>query len=229
MIDAALAALMQMFTPPFRAVLYKTLALTLTLLALIFVLLDKFILHFIDLPYAWANTVLSILTGIGLVVALAFIVAPLSFVVGGFFFDELAEVVEQETLPHGPVGRALPFADALWFTIKFAMVAVAANLIALFLLLVPGLNAIAFFGANAYLFGRCYFELSALRHLPLASVRRLRQRYALRIFLAGLVIAAFVLVPVLNLLTPLFAVAFMVRITTEILRPEVASAPHPAL
>ncbi len=53
-------------------------------------------------------------------------------------------------------------------------------------------------------------------------MRRLRQRYALRIFLAGLVIAAFVLVPVLNLLTPLFAVAFMVRITTEILRPEVA-------
>ncbi len=38
MIDAALAALMQMFTRPFRAVLYKTLALTLTLLALIFVL-----------------------------------------------------------------------------------------------------------------------------------------------------------------------------------------------
>jgi CysZ protein len=221
MIDAATAALMQMFTPPFRAVLYKTLGLTLALLAVVFVLLDKFIIHFIALPYPWANTLLSILTGIGLVVTLAFVVAPTSFVVAGFFFDELAEEVEREA--NGPVGRAPPIMDTIWLAVKFALVAALVNLIALLLLLVPGLNAVAFFGANAYLFGRGYFELSALRFLPIGAVRRLRRQYALRLFVAGLFIAAFLLVPVLNLLTPLFATAFMVRIAGDILRPELAS------
>lgn len=218
MIDAATSALMQMFTPPFRAVLYKTLGLTLVLLALVFVLLDKFIIHFIALPYPWANTLLSILTGIGLVVALAFVVAPTSFVVAGFFFDELAEVVEQEA--GGPVGRAPPIMDTIWLAIKFALVAVLVNVIALLLLLVPGVNAVAFFGANAYLFGRGYFELAALRYLPIARVRRLRQQNVLKLSVAGLFVAAFLLVPILNLLTPLFATAFMVRIATDILRGE---------
>jgi CysZ protein len=224
MIDAAMAALNEMFTPPFRKVLYKTLALTLVLLTLIFAILDKFIVHFIVLPYAWANTILTILTGIGLVVALAFIVAPTSFIVSGLFFDDLAEVVERRMVPPGPIGRAPPIMDTIWLAIKFALVAVLVNVIALLLLLVPGINAVAFFVANAYLFGRGYFELSAFRYLPLASVTRLRQRHALRLFMAGLVISVFVLVPILNLLTPLFATAFMVRISRGLLKPELAPA-----
>jgi len=220
MIEAAFAALSQMFTPPFRRVLYKTLALTLALLAVVFAVLDTFAVHFISLPYAWANTLLSVLTGLGLIAALAFIVAPASFVVAGFFFDDLAEVVERTAQPPGPIGRAPPVLDTIWLAIKFALVAVLVNLIALLLLLVPGINAISFFVANAYLFGRGYFELAAFRYVPLASLHRLRQRYALRLFAAGLLISAFVLVPILNLLTPLFATAFMVRVAKDILRPE---------
>jgi CysZ protein len=222
MIDAAFAALSQMFTQPFRKVLYKTLALTAALLAVAFVVLDRFFIQFIALPYGWANILLSVLTGLGLIAALAFIIAPTSFVVAGFFFDDLAEVVERAAQPPGPIGRAPPLTDTIWLAVKFALVAVLVNIIALLLLLVPGLNAVAFFAANAYLFGRGYFELAAFRYLPLASVKRLRQRHALRLFAAGLVISAFVLVPVLNLLTPLFATAFMVRIAKDILRPELA-------
>jgi CysZ protein len=86
------------------------------------------------------------------------------------------------------------------------------------LLLVPGVNAAAFFGANAYLFGRGYFELAASRYLPLGEVRRLREKNALRLFGAGLVMAALLAVPVLNLLTPLFGTAFMVRIARDIIQ-----------
>jgi CysZ protein len=226
MIDAALAALGQMFSPPFRRVLYKTLALTLALLALVFAALDTVAVHFIALPYAWANTTLSILTGLGLFVALAFIVAPTSFVVAGFFFDDLAEVVENSAEPPVPIGRAPPLMDTIWLAIKFALVAALVNLIALLLLLVPGINAISFFAANAYLFGRGYFELAALRYLPLASVRQLRRRYALRLCVAGLFISAFILIPILNLLTPLFATAFMVRVAKDILQPELSDRPR---
>jgi len=58
--------------------------------------------------------------------------------------------------------------------------------------------------------------------LPAAGAAALRRRHSGRIFLAGLVIAAVVAVPVLNLVTPLFATAFMVRVFKRL--PEIAEA-----
>ena len=40
----------------------------------------------------------------------------------------------------------------------------------------------------------------------------MRRAYGLRIFLAGLIIAGFVAIPLLNLCTPLFATALMTRL-----------------
>lgn len=218
MLEAAFAAANQIFTPPFRTVLWKTLALTLALLGLAWVALHKLLVAGVALPYPWAETVLSFLGGVGLFIGLAFLITPVSFIVAGFFFDELAEAVERELAPDEAPGRALTLADAAWLSVKFSAVSLAVNLAALVLLLVPGLNAAAFFGANAYLFGRGYFELAAARFLPPGEVRRLRKMNALRLFLAGLVMAALLAVPILNLLTPLFGTAFMVRIAQNIMR-----------
>ena len=88
--------------------------------------------------------------------------------------------------------------------------------LALLLLLVPGVNLIAFFTANAYLLGREYFELAALRYRSVEEVRQLRRERALYLFLCGLPIAALVAIPIVNLLTPLFATAFMVRVHRRI-------------
>jgi CysZ protein len=217
MFDAALAALRQVLTPPFRTVLWKTLALTLAFLGLVWIALHKLIAAGVAHSYPWAATALSFIGGVGLIIGLVFLVAPVSFIVAGFFFDELAEEVEHELAPGEAPGRALSLGDATWLSVKFSTVALALNLGALLLLLVPGVNAAAFFGANAYLFGRGYFELAASRYLPLAQVRRLRKKNALRLFGAGLVMATILAVPVFNLLTPLFGTAFMVRIARNIM------------
>jgi CysZ protein len=221
MIEDGLAAARQILTPPFRTVLWKTLALTLALLALVGTALHKLLLAG-ALPLSWAHswtaTALSLLSGLGLFAGLAFLVTPVSFIVAGYFFDELAEAVELTLAPGEVPGRAMAIHEALWLSVKFAAVALAINAAALLLLLVPGINAAAFFGANAYLSGRGYFELAAARHVPFAEVRRLRKANELRLFGAGLVVAALLAVPLLNLLTPLFATAFMVRIADKILR-----------
>jgi len=220
MLDDALAALRQIFTPPFRAVLIKTLGLTLLLLALVWLGLDRLVLHFINSQTPWVATLLSIVTGVGLFIGLAFLLAPASSLVAGLFLDELAEIVERDIYPPDRIGRALPAGYAVWLATKFALVSALVNFLALLLLLVPGINAIAFFAANAYLLGREFFELAALRYRPLEEVRLLRRRYQLRLFIAGLVIAAFLAVPVLNLLTPLFGTAFMVRLHKRIAPPQ---------
>jgi CysZ protein len=95
---------------------------------------------------------------------------------------------------------------------KFFGVVILGNIVALLLLLVPGINIAAFFVVNGYLLGREFFEFAAMRHLPEVEARALRRRHGGTVFLAGLLIAAFVAVPLLNLTAPLFAAAMMAHL-----------------
>ncbi len=218
MFQSAIDAAPQIFSPPYRSVLWKVLALTLGLLALAWIGFDRLIESYIAVPYPWLATTLVWLTGVGLFFGLAFFVAPVSSLVAGFFLDELAACAERESDPHGPQGTPLPAGQAVWLAVKFAAVSVLVNLVALVLLFVPGVNVVAFLAANSYLLGREYFELAALRYRPLEEVRAMRRRHALYLFMAGLPIAAFVSVPIVNLLTPLFGAAYMVRIHKRLSR-----------
>ena len=68
-----------------------------------------------------------------------------------------------------------------------------------------------FFLATAYLLGREYFELAAMRFHPADEAKRIRRAHRGTLFVAGMFIAAFVSIPILNLATPLFGMAFMVH------------------
>ena len=103
---------------------------------------------------------------------------------------------------------------------RFAALALVLNLAALFLLLVPFINAIIFVVVNAYLLGFGYFEFAALRYHKIEDVRRLHRAHWREIFVAGLAIAALAAVPVANLLAPLFAAALMVRVHKEVSQEE---------
>jgi len=212
MFEAALAAMRQILTPPFRSVLYKSLGFTLLLLALAWAGLDKLALSIVVVDHPLLHGALVFATGFGIIFALAFLIGPVSILVSGFFIDDLAAIVEREIYPPGMIGRPAPQVEALRGAIRFSLVSLGVNFVALLLLLVPGINVAAFFLANAYLFGREYFALAATRFRGLAETEALRQRNALQLFVAGLFIAIFVATPGLNLLTPLFATAFMVRV-----------------
>ena len=166
---------------------------------------------------------IGILVSLPLLLRILF-VAPVSALVAGFFLDELAERVEADP---GPVGRALPAGAAIWIGAKFALVSVAVNLVALLVFLIPGVNVAVFFVANAYLFGREYFELAAMRYRPVGEATELRRRHAVYLFFCGLPIALMVAPPVLPLLTPMFAIAYMTRIHRG-LAPGGATAVQPA-
>jgi CysZ protein len=107
----------------------------------------------------------------------------------------------------------------MWLAVKLSIVSLLVNLFALALWLLPGVNALIFVIANAYLFGREYFELAALRFRPLNEVQNLRRRHRIPIYAAGLMIAFFVATPLLNLVTPLFGIAFMVRLHKRLAPP----------
>src|SRR5271170_6544079 len=132
-LQSAIAAFEQIFTPPFRRIFLKTLALTLLLLVVVFVAAEKLLVHFLVLPYTWLTTSLIVLAGVALVVGFAFAITPVSFLVGGFFFDELAGFVETEIEPDHP-GVTPSFVEQAWVAAKFAALALVLNIAALFLL-----------------------------------------------------------------------------------------------
>jgi CysZ protein len=212
MFDAAMAAIREIVSPPFRKVLFKSLGMTFLFLALAWVGLDKLALSYVAVNHPWLQVALTYATGVGLFVLLAFFIGPISVLVAGLFLDDLADVVESDLYPPGEGGEAIPASQAIVMGVRFAAVSAGVNILALFLLLVPGLNAVAFLLANAYLLGREYFLFAATRFRSLEEAVEMRRRYAPQLFLAGLFIAAFVMTPGLNVLTPLFGVAFMSRI-----------------
>jgi CysZ protein len=168
--------------------------------------------------YPWIDAYAVLLAGVGLVVGLGYLIPPVSMLVAGFFLDDVAERVEQESYPADPVGRALPLAQSILSSARFALTILAVNLVALLFLFIPGVNVVAFFFANTYLLGREYFALAAGRHLPPAEVNALRARHSGTVLLAGAAIALLAIIPLANLLTPLFGTALMVHLTKKLLR-----------
>ena len=95
--------------------------------------------------------------------------------------------------------------------VKTALLTVLVYLVAVPLRVLRRAGLIVFFLATAYLLGREYFQLAAMRFRPAAEAKAMRKRQRRHVFIAGLLIAAFVSIPIVNLATPLFGMAFMVH------------------
>jgi CysZ protein len=212
MISAALLALRQAFSPPFRAALFKTVGLAIVLLVLLGVLLQTVAEKWVDLSNATYDYAAAVLSGFGIFIALIFLIPPVVSLVAGFFQDQIADLVETTHYPNEPRGRELPTLRSVLLASRFALLVLGVNVIALFFLLVPGVNIIVWWLANGYLLGREYFEFAAMRFLPEDQAKALRKQHRGRVFTGGLMIAAFMAVPILNLATPLVASAFMIHV-----------------
>jgi CysZ protein len=215
MLAAAGQAFQELFTPPFRSVLWKCVGFTIGLLALLVIAIEWTFSHFVQWP-GWIETTIEWLGGFALVAGSIFLIPPVTSLIAGLYLDDIAAEVERTDYPSDPPGRALETFPAILLALKFFFVVLAVNILALFLLLIPGINLIAFYLGNGYLLGREYFELAAMRHLPVEEVKRLRKANVGYVSLCGLVIAGVASVPILNLITPLFATAFMVRIYKQL-------------
>jgi CysZ protein len=234
MLDAAVKALAQMFSPPFRRVLLKSIGLAILVLILLAIGLQRLLAWLaaagaqqlegvigpgMQTPLHALLWVLAIAAGLGLALGAIFVMPMVTAFVASFFSDEIAAEVEHTHYPADPPGTPISASRGLIEGVKTGLLAVLVYLCALPLLLFAGLGFLIFFIANAYLLGREYFLLAALRFHTVEEARALRRRHHARIFTAGLFIAAFVSIPILNLATPLFAMAFMTHMHKKIAGP----------
>jgi CysZ protein len=226
MLDDTIKALTQMFTPPLRAVLWRSIGLALALIVVVGAGLGRLIVHLIGTGGASLETtfgphahepvsvlawLLSIAAGLGVIAGSVMLMPAVTAIVGSFFADRIGDEVERAYYPADPAGKAVPLWLALWEGFKTALLAVVIYLCAAPLILFAGFGAVIFFLATAYILGREYFELAAMRFRPPAEAKLLRRRNAMAVYVGGLLIAAFVSIPIVNLATPLFAMALMVH------------------
>jgi CysZ protein len=231
MFDAAIKALTQMFSPAFRRVLLKSIGLSLVLIVLIGIGLNRVFSWMADSGAAWAEAstgahtlwqiiawVLSIAATLGIITGALFLMPAVTAFVGSFFVDEVADEVERTHYPMEPPGLALPLFRALIEGINTTLLAIVVYLIAVPFLFVAGLGLVIMFIANAYLLSREYFLLAAMRFRPPDEAKAMRRAFRGEIFFAGLLIAMFVSIPIVNLATPLFAMAMMVHMHKRLSR-----------
>ena len=134
----------------------------------------------------------------------------------GFFLDQVADAVEARHYPGLPAPRMISLSETVISSIRFALVTLAVNLIALplyvVLIFLPPMNLVLFYLVNGYLVSREYFELVALRRLDPPVAERLRRRYRGRLQFAGILLTVLMTIPLVNLLTPVVGTAFMVHV-----------------
>jgi uncharacterized protein involved in cysteine biosynthesis len=231
MLTSVFKALAQMFSEPFRRVLFKSVALAIALLAVTFIALYRLLewlsgsgMTYLETTFgSVAHGVLvvvgwfvAVALGVGLFGGAVMLMPAVTALVASFFADEIAELVERAHYPADPPGVALPLWRAIIEGMKTAALAVVVYLCAAPLLLFAGAGAVLFFLATAWLLGREYFELAAMRLHRVDDAKALRRIHQATVFTAGLFIAGFVSIPILNLATPLFGTALMVHVHKRI-------------
>ena len=232
MIQGLFKAFAQLGDPDLRKIVWRALALAVLvfagLWALSWWLLDWAgggLVAYLGTEGFWGGLIEGLveLGGLAAVLIASFLLFPAMMgMTQGVFLEDAAGVVEGQHYPDLPDAQEQPILEGVRDALSLALTTIFLNVmilpVYLILSLVPPLNVIVFYALNGYLLGREYFEVVAVRRLTRDQVRTLRRRHRGRLTAAGVVITVMLTVPVMNLLAPVVATAFMVHVFERLRR-----------
>ncbi|MGB1389863.1 MAG: EI24 domain-containing protein [Paracoccaceae bacterium] len=214
-------ALGQMGDRRFRRVLWLGVLLTIALLVAAYAgflwVLDAWLGETVTLPggyeIRWLDDLLTF-SSVFLMLALSvFLMVPVASAITSMFLDEVAQAVEDRHYPNLPPVPSVPFYDALKDTVNFLGVIIAANVVALVVYaLFPPAAVFIFWALNGFLLGREYFTLAAMRRIGRPAAKVLRRKHAGAIWLAGILMAMPLSIPLINLVIPILGAATFTHI-----------------
>ena len=209
-------ALSQLFDPRFLRVLLFGLALTVALLFGIYAgflwLIDLFAPETLTIPFVGEVSGVKDLLGWGSVALMLllslFLMIPVASAFTGLFLEDVAKAVEARYYPSLPPAPRIPIGENLMDSLNFLGLLIAANVLALLVYSIfSPIAPLIFWALNGYLLGREYFQIAAMRRLGRQGAKELRQRHSGEIWLAGVLMALPLTVPLLNLLVPVLGAA----------------------
>jgi uncharacterized protein involved in cysteine biosynthesis len=220
MVIAFFRAVGALSEPPMRRVVALSFALAVLTFALLWLTIAAILYHAAFFDSRLLNWLVNLLGGLA-VLGLTWLFFPAAVtLIMSFYLERVAAAVEAVDYPGRGPPRPQPVGEIVSITLRLTLLTLLLNLLVLpVYLLVPGINLFLFLALNGYLFGRGYFEVVALRRLDMGAARRVRSRFAGRIFLGGVVIAGLFALPLVNLVAPVIATAFMLHIFEALPRP----------
>jgi uncharacterized protein involved in cysteine biosynthesis len=220
-----LLTLGQLGDPRFRKVLFLGVGLGFALLVAFFAALmwalnaalgPEATLPFIG-EVTWLDDLLSWTAFISMIVLSVFLMVPVASAITSMFLDDVADAVEDRHYPHLTRADRVPFGDAVRDTVNFLGVLIAANIFALVLyVMFPPFALFIFWGLNGFLLGREYFTLAAIRREGRAGAKALRKRHAGKIWIAGILMAMPLSLPLVNLVIPILGAATFTHLYHQI-------------
>jgi uncharacterized protein involved in cysteine biosynthesis len=161
----------------------------------------------------WLATVAATLGGL-LTLGLAYwLFIPAMLAIAGLFLDPVAEAVERRFYPGLPPARGAGLGAQAAFNLAFGAKVAALSLVALPLaLLAPPFGAVLLWAISTVALGHGLFEGVAQRRMSVTEARALRRRREGAVLGLGAALAGLSLVPVVNLLVPVFGTAAMTHL-----------------
>lgn len=200
----------------FRRVMLLGILLALALLAAIYAgflaLIEAFVPGSVEIPFVGPIGGIDTLLGWGSLLLMlglsVFLMVPVASAFSGLFVEDIADAVEDRHYPGLPPVQPLRLADTLIDSLNFLGVLIAVNVLALLLYAFAGpFIPVVFWAVNGWLLGREYFTMVAMRRLGRIGAKEMRARNRGRIWLAGILMAAPLSVPLVNLVIPVLGVA----------------------
>ncbi len=137
-------------------------------------------------------------------------------IIASMLLEYVVRAVEARHYPDLPAARDVSIWEDIAYGIKFALVLIGINLLALPIYLIlaflPPLGFIFSWILNGYLIGREYFEMVAMRRMQLPEAKTLRRARRGEVFGAGVVCAVVMTIPIVNLISPVVATAYMTHV-----------------
>nr|WP_237402248.1 EI24 domain-containing protein [Rhodovulum sulfidophilum] len=232
-LTAFLKTLGQIGDRAFRRVLLLGIGLSVLLLAaiyaVIFFLIGWLVPDTLTLPWIgeihWVDNILSGASFLLMIVMSVFLMVPVASAFTGIFLDDVAEAVEARHYPDLPPATPIPLLDQIRDSIGFLGVVLGVNLMALVLYFFVGPVApLLFWAVNGFLLGREYFQMAAMRRLGRQGARDLRRRHGATIFLAGLLMAVPLSLPLVNLVIPILGAAVFTHLVNRLIEARRAPA-----
>jgi CysZ protein len=221
MVSAFSRALCELFTPPLRRVVASSLGIAVVTFALLWLAVAVVLSQTRFFDWRLLDWLADLLGALGVLFCSWLLFPAAVTLIMSFFVERIAGTVEALDYPGRGPPRHQPVVETAMAALRLMGTAVALNLLVLPLyLLVPGINLFLFLALNGYLLGREYFEAVALRRLDVAAAKAIRRQFRLRVFLGGVVIAGLFALPLVNLIAPVIATAFMLHIFEGLPRAE---------
>lgn len=225
--SAFAAALAQFADPRFRRAVWFGLALAVALLfgmyALVLLVVQWVTPETLTLPFVGEvrglATLLSVASILFMLVLSVFLMVPVASAFTGLFLDDVADAVEARYYPDLPPGQRTPFVPALVDSVRYFGLLVVLNLLGL-LLFIPsaGLGMVGLWVINGWLLSREYFTMVAIRRMPPEAAHALRRANQGRLWIAGVLMAMPLSVPLVNLVIPVIGAAVFTHLFHRLTR-----------